>query len=187
MGQHWPMVRGLVSVLTALLYGQDANGMDIYFTSSSERYGPFTEPVQFTNLINKMKAINRTSIIGEQGPRRSPTNDRADDIRESLGEILSLVATPSKQRTNKHYTRKLTIIIFTDGCWDGITRKRTVAERIVSWIDQWEDEDHLHKMLENENRGLSIQFVQFGNDKEATIEFEYMDNELANIDGTPLP
>lgn len=188
MCQHWPMMRSLVIVLAALLYGQDDNGMDIYFTSSNTRHGPFTEPTEFVKIINKMEPAERYPKTDKQGRKRSLNDDgRANDIRTSLNEILSLVGTQPKHMTKENYTRKLTLIIFTDGRWVGIKKKRTVAEQIVHWVNRWGDKDHLQKMLENENRGLSFQFVQFGNDKQATKEFEYMDNDLANTDGTRLP
>lgn len=174
MAKHWPRVRELVATLVTLLHGQDDNGMEMYFTSSETKHGPITEPFQFVDIINQMKpkveiSQDRASISEAK---------RADDIRKALAQILSLVG----QTT---YKRKLTLIILTDGIWKGISNRRTVADRIVTSFQEWQDEDILKEMLEI--RGLSIQFVQFGDDKAAEMEFEYMDNHLVKSNGEKLP
>ena len=177
MESHWPRVRELVAVIVALLYGQDDNGMEIYFTSSMDPFGPFSEPKDFVRVINKMK------------PKAAPSPDeadetildeanRADDIRKVLFHILGLVG-------KKGYKRKLTLIILTDGLWKGISDKRTVANGIVNCLEQWQDEKALREMLKV--RGVSLQFVQFGKDEAARKEFTYMDDHLVNSKGRRLP
>lgn len=173
MARHWPMLRDLVAVLVALLRNQDDNGMDFYFTSSKIKYGPFKEPKDFLDTINQMKPKRTVlrNIIAE-----SESKERADDIREALSQVLNLIG-------DSGYDRKLTLIILTDGIWRGVSQKRTVANLIVSCIERWGDRDP--NLLEN--RGLSLQFVQFGDDKDATDEFKYMDDEIATWDGAKLP
>lgn len=183
MGEHWPRARELVAVIVALLHGQDDNGMEIYFTSSTKKFGPFTEPKQFTDIINRMRPRATEAGRGEVDDEGSEKKDQgsmqhetADDIRDVLQHILSLVG-------KKDYDRKLTLIILTDGVWKGVGDKKSVAKQIANWLERWEDRKALKKLLLV--RGLSLQFVQFGNDPDATEQFEYMDDHLAKEHGVP--
>jgi hypothetical protein len=170
MAKHWPRVRDLVAVLVTLLHGQDDDGMELYFTSSTKKYGPYSEPKDFVDRINEKKP--------KEKEEENVQKQTEDDIREVLFHILNLVGKPT-------YERKLTLIILTDGIWKDISQKRTVANGIVHWLERWEDRQSLKDMLRQ--RGLSIQFVQFGDDEDATREFDYMDNRLVKSDGTKLP
>jgi hypothetical protein len=49
------------------------------------------------------------------------------------------------------------------------------------------DQKALKEMLTSRQRGLSVQFVQFGDGEEATVEFGYMDNHLIDSAGEKLP
>ncbi|KAL2075033.1 hypothetical protein VTL71DRAFT_8813 [Oculimacula yallundae] len=178
MGKYWPWARDLVAVLVALLHGQDDNGMEIYFTSSTKTYGPFTEPNEFVSIINQMNPKTRQSDnLQEQGDNHA-RQEKADDIRKVLGRILDKVG-------EETYHRKLTLIILTDGVWKGITEKRTVAEMIVSKLEMWYDKALLKEMMQD--RGVSLQFVQFGNDPQASAVFGLMDDNLRASDGKKIP
>jgi hypothetical protein len=177
MAEHWPMARNLVSVLAALLYEQDDNGMDLYFTSTTKKCGTFGEPQAFANAINEMRPRTDSSPeIRTQLTAKDST--KADDIRFTLSHILDLIG-------ESGYRRKTTLLILTDGVWKGISRKRTVADKITNQMQQWADRGTMKSLVFN--RGLSIQFIQFGDDDEATAEFDYLDNRLADSEGNLLP
>lgn len=177
MGVHWSRVRELIGVLVAMLNAQDDNGMEIYFTSCAKPFGPLHEPKQFVDIVNKMRP--------KDPPDNSERNEavwaeaaRANDIRKVLMEILHMIG-------NTVYQRKVTLIILTDGIWSGIGAKRTVADRIVNFLEQWQDERSLKGKLKS--RGVSIQFIQFGDDEDAKNELKYLDDELENSEGHRLP
>ncbi|KAH6661990.1 hypothetical protein B0J14DRAFT_311898 [Halenospora varia] len=177
MEDHWHRIRELVAVMVALLYGQDDNGMELYFTSSAKKFGPFTEPYQFVEKINEMRPNRPRRNLPKHGDMGQEI-ENSDDIREVLFDILNLVG-------KGMYRRKLTLIIFTDGVWKDINDKRTVAHGIANRLQIWEDKPALKQMVEA--RDISLQFVQFGDDWQATEEFKYLDNDLTKPDGTPLP
>ncbi|XMA09784.1 hypothetical protein WAI453_002575 [Rhynchosporium graminicola] len=182
MGDHWPRARDLVAVLVALLHGQDDNGLELYFTSSKKPFGPFVEPREFVDTIdlpiNKPRVSQQADDCDEQG-FIGVKNGSADNIKEVLFHILDLVGKAS-------YARKLTLIIFTDGIWKGVEEKETVADGISHHITMWADRNKDLKEL-MKVRGLSLQFVQFGNDPDATAMLEDMDNHLVNPRGVKQP
>jgi hypothetical protein len=138
--------------------GQDKNGMDLYFTIGSvnvkkcDRKGPFSEAMKMARPQDKMHT----------------------DIRTRLGIIFDGYCREAKINTtaNKN-ARNLTIIILTDGIWAGTADKDEVRRKIVNFIDSLNNVVGTHG-----NRPVSIEFVQFGDDPEATDRLRSLDNDL---------
>lgn len=168
-----------MAVIAAILHGQDKDGIDLYFTSSKQKYDNRVDPKDFVDMINAMNPEKRkaSSAMSSGSSSSHGAHDPADDIRDVLGHILGSVR-PDK---------KLTLLIFTDGIWRGISRKRTVAENITQVLHSWQDKPAMNQLLNSEIRGLSIQFIQFGDDEAAAVEFDYMDNRLTNSDMERMP
>jgi hypothetical protein len=159
--------------------------MELYFTSSPDKLGPFTEPKQFVELINRNKPRESPSDNSQgRWSTSATTRETADDIRVVLGRILDKVGDPDKVG-EQTYNRKLTLIILTDGIWKGIGDKRGVADTIVSKLGMWIDKIPLKELMDE--RGLSLQFVRFGDDRSAREELEYLDDNLTNSRGERLP
>ena len=199
MAKHWIWARDLLAVLVAFLYGQDDDGMELYFTSSKKPVGTLHQPKEFVALMNsnipiiddvEQTPVNRTSTsTTETSMARSNTmltsasqESDPDDIREVLGEIL---AGWSKKYLKQQ--RKLTLIVLTDGIWKtpSARSKRMVANGIIHSLERWQDKGPLNEQLSS--RGLSIQFIRFGNDPDAIQELDWMDDHLTATDGTILP
>ncbi|KAK9802150.1 hypothetical protein SCARD494_00083 [Seiridium cardinale] len=204
MHEHWIWARDLLSVLTAFLYKQDDDGMDLYFTSRRQVVGTFKEPKQFVEAMDqhrpqqpeaaqptsKPTVMTNTHSIQHAAPSRSSTAETSsssrsnehnpEDIRYVLKDILDHWATKFKRKK-----KKLTLIILTDGIWHNVKEKHTVADEIVTSLQRWQDKDVLKKQLES--RGLSIQFVRFGDNEDAKIELDRMDTNLTTRNGTRLP
>lgn len=193
-----------MSVLVAFLYGQDDDGIDLYFTSSSQLVGTFHEPKQFFAEMSKYRPSNdfqqnlsRTRNLAKDTnsgftppdsiPRAATastasSNELSENINDVLDEILRNWSTSFTKKEKK----KLTLIVLTDGVWAGVQKKGIVANGIVHAVETAQNRGgSLRKQLGQ--RGLSIQFVRFGNDEEAIAEFDYMDNSLRGTDGQPLP
>jgi len=202
MAKHWIWARELLAVLVAFLYGQDDDGMELYFTSSKKPVGTFHQPKEFVALMNKNApiaddvehaSVNRSNISPmDTSVARSSTvltsasnaSNEADpeDIREVLGDILD-----GWSRKYLKQQRKLTLIVLTDGIWKtpSARTKRMVANEIIRSLEKWQDKEYLNEQLGS--RGLSIQFIRFGNDRDAIQELDWMDNHLTATDGTKLP
>jgi hypothetical protein len=193
------MVEALASVLVALLYKQDSDGMELFFTSSSEPVGTFTLPQQFYEEITRMRPVSsdeqtQSITVESQAATSSPTRDHVDedirsetssnssggpdiDIRDVLGHILG----PSGRAK---YNRKLTVLILTDGVWNGIP-KRKVADKLAALLDRWLEKSKSESKLRK--RKLSVQFIHFGDNPEAEEELKRMDNNLTDKQGNVLP
>lgn len=207
MAEHWIYARELVSVLVAFLYGQDDDGIDLYFTDSSQLVGTFHEPKQFVEEMTKHRpndgsqpkfsdtqspTINRQSDFVPLQPipragtaSTSSSSDLSANIYEVLKEILRDWSNRFLKKEDKKEKKKLTLIVLTDGIWAGVLRKSIVAREITNAVENAQSRGSLRKQLGQ--RGLSIQFVRFGNDPDAVAELDYMDNDLAGEDGEPLP
>jgi hypothetical protein len=190
MAKYWVFARHLVSLLVALIYDQDDDGMELYFTSSKEPIRKLREPREFVDAMNKMRPRSESEKHNDSLPNiaetiyRSATgftaseptitgdahSSHADDIRYTLVHIL--------QRWQEDYKRKLTLIVFTDGVWKDVKEKKTVADNLIVQLSTWQDRDELKTKLKD--RDLTIQFVQFGDNSEATKLFKWMDDELGN-------
>ncbi|KAH6656535.1 hypothetical protein BKA67DRAFT_531800 [Truncatella angustata] len=205
MQKHWMFARDLLVVLTAFLYGQDDDGMDLYFTSRRQKVGTYEEPKDFFEEMGRNKpqraakgqpsseppSMARIPSMYKTTPPRTNTHAttsstasnelNAEDIRDSLREILDNWGS----RQFKKKGKKLTLIIFTDGIWNDVKQKQSVSRQIVSLLEWWLDKNTHKEQLEN--RGLSIQFVRFGNDTDAIEELDRMDKNLTMSDGTQLP
>jgi hypothetical protein len=199
MSEHWIFARELLAVLTAFLYGYDRDGMELYFSSSRKHFGPFHEPKEFVDAMDKMRpkpteAANRGEALkqpefgsaflpstivrsGTQSTASSTGETDADDIRTVLNELINA--------WRKQYKKHLTVIILTDGVWPSVAQKKTVTNLITTHIEMWKDQKKLKKELDE--RGLSFQFVRFGDNKEAIDELDRMDNYLMASDNTSLP
>jgi hypothetical protein len=203
MATHWMWARDLLSVLVALLYGQDSDGMDLFFTSSTRKQGNYTEPRQFFDAMTKMTPEDVTqSHLSDGKPATGETSGSArrklsvdagsdadpslplsttayadpNDISKSLNAILEMWTT--------RYKRKLTILILTDGVWSSIKSRHTVADWIGIYLQKKMDDERFKDKVEK--RYLSIQFIQFGDDARTAREMALMDRRMSNR-GQPLP
>ena len=72
--------------------------------------------------------------------------------------------------------RKMTIIVLTDGKWKDMTNKLAVDNKIVGFCQRLRA--LRPNSLEEDERRLSIQFVQFGEDAQATHRLRRLDDQL---------
>lgn len=205
MTEHWIYARDLVSVLVAFLHGQDDDGIDLYFTASSQPVGTFHEPKQFVEEMNKHRPYDGSqpkfsdtqSLLGNTPsefvpPQSIPRAGTASTASSSelgetrnINEVLDGILRPWSTGFHEGDKKKLTLIVLTDGIWAGVRNKRIVASCIKNAVETALNRGPLRKQLGQ--RGLSIQFVRFGNDPQAMEILDYMDNHLAGDDGKPLP
>jgi hypothetical protein len=173
MGDFWDEAAELLEVLVMKAKGLDPDGMDLSFTS-----GPI-------NVRNKDDEKLFTEAMDNHNAK--PNDTTPTDMSTPLGDILFSylqdLKTGNKSRDNgnkkkkssssANERRKLTVIIFTDGIWDGMDNKAQVDNTIIDFSRELEKEvGRLQKRL------VSIEFVQFGNDPDATHRLRHLDNDL---------
>lgn len=200
MAEHWTHAKDLVSVLVAFLYGQDDDGIDLYFTSSKHPFGPFDEPKQFVEEMNKHRPSHGShrkvaTPVDDPQPEFSPPDSiprattsstaSSNELNENITDVLDgILENWSKGFTAKE-KKKLTLVILTDGVWPGVSNKATLTHVIIHTLERAQNKKRLRKQLDE--RGLSIQFVRFGRGQAAIDALEHMDNNLKGTDGQPLP
>ena len=152
----------LLEVLVMKAKGLDPDGMDLSFTTGPVRVTNKNDEKVFTEAMDKYDA--------------RPNGMTHTDMSTPLSDILSTYLADSRNRRSNSTGdngRKLTIIIFTDGKWEGMNSKTQVDETIIAFSQALEKEvGTLQKRL------VSIEFVQFGNDPDASHRLRHLDNDL---------
>jgi hypothetical protein len=178
MAKHWSRVQDVLPVLMAMLSGQDADGVDLYFTSSTEGYDNLMEPWELTDPLRQKDPRSRQPVHVVQ-PSKTPTPEKdPDDIYRVLTHILSLIGPGEK------YHSKVTILILTDGVWPK-TNKVTVQGAISNWLRHKSTMEGGESKVVLNDRYYSIQFVQFGEDPSGTEALIYLDDCLAEAYHVP--
>ena len=164
MARDWFQATFLLETLVMKAKGQDPDGMDLNFTTGS------------VNLGNKEKP----SIFVAKMKEGSPKSGVRTNIVESLGTIFNKYLT--QLRNTRNEARDVTLIVLTDGAWEGTTNKERVSDKIVEFLTQLERQTYGLK-----HRPFSIEFVQFGHDEEASRRLKYLDNFLREEQAVESP
>ncbi|PVH73640.1 hypothetical protein DL98DRAFT_594829 [Cadophora sp. DSE1049] len=187
MRQHWEEVEKLFGVLAYLAKTADPDGIDLHFTTSAEShnskkgFGPFstTSTTKLVGIVHDRLNNQVGSLDARKKEEVNGVQSRINDLASSIDRILRPYAETLQNPKRGHGggNRPLSLYILTDGQWP----KDISPERILT--------TNLSKILEHKDHSqLSIEFVSFGNDKQALRKIENMahDPELMDIvDTTP--
>lgn len=131
----------------------DKNGIDLYFTSTSNRFNS-SRSTQLKRAAEKQQCAGTSDI-------KVPLRKVLDRYRSQLGKHPKA----SKLRMGLP-VQPLTIIVFTDGMW----REGSDPENlIIDAVDALESTNWAGQQQ------LGIQFIQFGDDSAATRKLEELD------------
>lgn len=160
MQPHWGEAKFLLETLVMKAEGLDPDGPDLRFTMGTHELKGERRASAFKDAMKHPDAIPRDSDV--------------TDIRVSLGKIFDqyLEGLRAPWR-GLNLSRALTIIVLTDGLWQGVEVKEEVDEQIVKFVRRV-------KELTNNviPRRVSIEFIQFGKDPEATERLRKLDDDL---------
>ncbi|KAJ9602690.1 hypothetical protein H2200_012884 [Cladophialophora chaetospira] len=181
MAEHWPQATELLDVLVKKAKNLDENGMDLYFTHTNgkpnavfDRQGEGKVRISTFPKVDGKKDVAKFKEAMKV-PDSKPVPAAKTDMSLMLGFLLDMYIKQLKDvGTNK--AKKQTIIILTDGKWE----LDKVSEVIKDFVNDWKglDRDKI------KSRSMGIQFVQFGNDPDATLRLDYLDNKL-EFEGIP--
>lgn len=162
MEEFWYEASYLLETLVMKSSGQDENGMDLNFTAGSVKVENKNEKSAFTRAM--------------KNPDARPTKGMHTDMRKALGEIfdkhLKELEAQKKILPGKK-VKNLTLIVFTDGIWAGMREKDDVRKKIVDFAKLVGDKyDSLI------DRPVSIEFIRFGNDADASYRLRQLDDNL---------
>jgi hypothetical protein len=172
MKPFWYEAEYLLQTTLTKARGQDDNGIDLLFTCRTVKVEN-CEPKG--NLLGKNPL---TAAMRNQDAR--PTLGLHTDLRISLGAIFDKYLKEAENRTKfNHELKNLTLIVLTDGWWDDIENKEEVKDQIVRLVQK------LRGIVgDMRQRPVSIEFIQFGDDADATHRLWALDNHL-KYDGIP--
>ena len=159
MNEHWYEATKLLELLVKKAKGVDDNGMDLRFTTGS------------ATLRNEESASKFVGKMEKARPKTASRERAHTDLRSSLGHILHEYS--SRVKNNGGNSKDAVVIILTDGVWAGMEEKLSVAEQIKTFSDKLRTQQ-----LFTKHRPFSIQFIQFGNDQDATDRLRYLDDYL---------
>ncbi|OQV04540.1 Protein kinase domain-containing protein isoform 1 [Cladophialophora immunda] len=167
MNDEWGETINLLEILVMKLKGQDENGMDLYFANGKQNLQNCKDPETFK------KKMRQEGVLPVQGVNT--------ELHLSLGKILrrylKYLQDEMKRKVALEDVRTMTVIVLTDGKWDG----EAVFEQIVDFCrDMQKCMKGTLLSMENrlEKRRVSIEFVQLGNDADATARLRRLDNDL---------
>ncbi|KAL8716475.1 MAG: hypothetical protein Q9225_006202 [Loekoesia sp. 1 TL-2023] len=170
MEQHWEEATTVLTTLMKKIKGIDADGVDLWFTTGSVQVRNCTKSSTFVEAMRDKSAMPRKGLH--------------TDMNRSLGAILSSFLQQMKSKPKSTSLRAIergfTLIVLTDGAWEGMRQKDTI-DRTIAHFAQSLREVQGHSLLQ---RPVSIEFIRFGNDKQAIEYLERLDHDL-KFEGIP--
>ena len=152
---YWFQATFLLETLVMKAEGQDENGMDLSFTSGG------------TKLVNQKKG----SAFASEMKKAQPHPLMRTNMKTALESIFSDYITEFQEKPSKR--KDLTLIVLTDGIWDGMMDKNEVEDKVVDFME------HMRKRSAYlKSHSVSIEFIQFGNDLDATFRLRRLDRDL---------
>ena len=162
---NWFETTYLLETLVQKAAGQDENGMDLAFT-----FGPI-------KVNGKKKAAEFVKAMKDARPEKGMHTD----MKHSLGEIFDDYFKEVETKARLHQkVKNMTLIILTDGMWQGMRNKNDVDQKIISFVKELG-----RRVREFRHRPFSIEFIQFGHDEDATFKLRSLDSHL-KWKGIPL-
>lgn len=169
MAPFWYEATYLLETLVMKATGQDDDGMDLLFTAAGDFKLKNERHVKaFTDAMKNRLAV--------------PKRVTHTDIKTALGEIFHMYLNEVKNAPRYPHKRvkNLTVIILTDGVWAGMKSKNEVKQQIIRFMTELTAITGDHQ-----RRPVSIEFIQFGDDEDATHELQDLDDKL-KYEGIPL-
>ena len=154
MGTHWYEATFLLETLVKMAQGVDKDGMDLRFTFGTTELEGKDSADKFVNSMKKA----------------CPSKGVRTDLRMSLGDILSSYADKLKAKAKfpGNKVKDLVLVVLTDGIWAGMQDKMAIAKQLRTIAGQLD--------YDLKQRPFSIQFIQFGDDKDASKALRYLDD-----------
>jgi len=147
MRQHWSEVKKVFGILAYMIKPFDHDGLDLYFTQSSENYHQRNSKGLVTVVNKKMDS---------PGKGRSDISIRLDAI---LAAYIAQLKRPLASQ------KPLSIYILTDGMWTPDCNIVPIIDRTVQAMAELE----LRKQV-------GLQFISFGSHPEGLARMELVDS-----------
>jgi len=160
MSDHWDEATFLLETLVMKAHGQDPDGPDMAFTNDGKRITKGKGAAAFRRAMQEVR------------PRKD--SHVRTNIKTALIPIFNNYVSMVRQTHDKSKVNALTVIILTDGLWMGMGDKNEIISKIVQFYQQLKE--NMDGMMRD--RQVSIQFIQFGDDKEARERLRRLDDDM---------
>ncbi|KAF3053232.1 hypothetical protein E8E11_000162 [Didymella keratinophila] len=156
MYEHWDAATYLLETLALKAHGQDPDGPDLAFTNDSNK--GLERVKDATDLRKKMLEVKPMVFT---------------NMKRALEPIFQSYVSVINRTSNKTLAKSLTVIILTDGLWEGMSDPNEITTAIMGWYEQ------LKTAMKGflRDRQISIQFIQFGDDATATERLRRLDDD----------
>jgi hypothetical protein len=161
MYEHWDEATYLLETLVLKAHGQDPDGPDLTFVNDKMTLSKEKDWMAFRRAMQKARP-NKDDLVH--------TN-----IRTGLEPIFHDYLNTVKRAADKPKVNALTVIVLTDGLWDGMTDKNEIVPKIIVQFYK-----ELDKKMDGmrKDRQVSIQFIQLGDDEEARERLRRLDDDM---------
>ena len=182
MDRFWYEAMYLLETLIRKARNQDPDGMDLFFTSGSVKVEGYESRMK---IVERFKHDRFTKAMKD--PKARPALGHHTDLGHTnpltkMSEILaSYLDEVRRQKYRGIPHKKMTLIVLTDGLWEGMNDKEGVRNLIIQVVTKLREIIGDVKLNE---RPLSIQFIQFGDNPDAEYRLWSLDNQL-KYDGIP--
>ncbi|OQV08585.1 hypothetical protein CLAIMM_12832 [Cladophialophora immunda] len=160
MGPFWKVATYVLETLAMKLAPLDEDGLDLVFTIGHEM--PFNAKGK-----NAFKEFRKQMDRAAPSPVRDSSGEKRTNMAETLGRVFT-------NYTNQTKSKRMTLLVLTDGRWRGTTTGNTVEDKIATFVKN----PFVHK-YGLEDRWFSISFIQFGEDPDASKRLKWLDDELS--------
>jgi hypothetical protein len=154
MKQHWAIATQVLITLAMKIGPLDKDGLDLIYTIGHNHN---LKEIKGWSIPGKFKTSMRD--VGEEINHMYKTN-----MKEALEKVFDKYTDTSK---------KMTLIVLTDGLWEGCANKDDVEKLIASFLTKLKP-----RLKKWESRWFSIQFVSFGEDVHALDRLRKLDDNM---------
>ncbi|KAF5503624.1 putative serine/threonine-protein kinase MPS1-like protein [Colletotrichum fructicola] len=158
MDDHWDNVNATLLTLAMKIGMLDKDGLDLMFTIGD----PCKHNVSSAKEWKIPEKFGKSMTNAKRDMARYPNN--STDMALALSRVFDNYI---------DYSKKQTLIVMTDGLWEGSTEEYDVDNTISNFIVKLKT-----KLDKAERRWFSIQFVSFGDDEKALKRLKRLDDEL---------
>ncbi|CAO2655473.1 Nn.00g105370.m01.CDS01 [Neocucurbitaria sp. VM-36] len=160
MSEHWDEATFLIETLVMKAHGQDPDGPDLSFTNCTIEFRQEKDAAAFRRAMQRAR------------PRKD--NLIRTNIKTALTPIFNNYLSMVGRAYDKSKVNALTVIILTDGLWMGMIDPDEIIEKVVEF------DQELKKRMDGmmNERQVSLQFIQFGDDEEARERLRRLDDDM---------
>ncbi|TRX91142.1 hypothetical protein FHL15_007930 [Xylaria flabelliformis] len=157
MKTHWKWVTATLQVLAEKVAPSDDNGVDLMFT--------FAKDLNLSNVKRPWGKFGKAMSHAGKRISTDPRRPLATDMAKILGEVF-------QRYERKQSRQRTTLIILTDGVWEGSDQVDDVEEKIARFFKGSK------RTKGFEDREFTIQFVSFGD--QAIHRLNALDDDMPN-------